>query len=100
MDNNLTDKDLVSIPFFEHQEVVTRQERHIVRLLIALVMVVILLFVSNLIWLHKWSQFDFASDDIEVTSEYEGNANYIGGDGDITNGNDKSTQSSDDETQR
>lgn len=47
-------------------------ERHIKRLLIALLLAVIMLFVSNLAWLHFWSQFDISGEYVEDGYYQEG----------------------------
>ena len=52
--------------------------------LIVLAVTIALLFASNMAWLLFLNQFDFAGD--TTTQEAEGDANYIGNNGDITNG--------------
>lgn len=49
-----------------------------------ILILLILLFASNMLWLYEWTQYDY----VTVSTEGGGNANYIGRDGDITNGND------------
>ena len=73
------------IPYIAFEAEMARHERTIKRLLIALVVAVALLFVSNVAWLFFFNQFDYATD--TVTQELDtGNANYIGEDGNINNG--------------
>ena len=52
--------------------------------IIALLAIIIL--ISNLAWLWFFNQFDISDSVVTVDSESEGHANYIGNDGDITNG--------------
>lgn len=73
------------IPYIAFETEMARHERTIKRLLIALVVAVALLFASNVAWLCFFNQFDYATD--TVTQELDaGNANYIGADGTINNG--------------
>lgn len=63
-------------------------ERMVRRLWIALIIVVVLTCASNAAWLYAWCQYDYYSEEvvIDVNSDDGGNANYIGNDGDIYNG--------------
>ena len=63
--------------------------------LIAIVIVCIcLLFASNAAWLYCWMQYDYSSKEtiVDVNSDDGGNANYIGNDGDIVNGESDRTE--------
>lgn len=55
------------------------------RIFVVLIATLIMLFASNLAWLYVFNQYEFQS--YELNSEDGGNANFIGNDGDITNGN-------------
>ena len=73
------------IPYISFEAEMARHERTIKRLLTALVAAIILLFASNVAWLWFFNQFDYAVE--TVTQELDsGNANYIGADGTINNG--------------
>lgn len=65
-----------------------RQERRERRLIIALIVSIILLFVCNCVWVYAWMQYDYSSEEIIVEQDAQdgGNANYIGNNGDINNG--------------
>ena len=65
-----------------------RNERNIKRLIIALIVSIAAIFASNAAWLYAWCQYDYSSEEtvIEIDSTDGGNANYIGNDGDIYNG--------------
>lgn len=83
------------ISYFTFEAVMAREERHIRRLTIALVIAIIGIVVCNMAWLYAWMQFDYS----DVDSGYEvsldssgGNANYIGNRGLILNGEDQSTE--------
>lgn len=75
------------VPYIVFESAQARSERHIKRITIALIVAVILIFLSNALWLNAWMQYDY-SDDLEYVSvdAGEGTANYVGNDGDITNG--------------
>lgn len=77
------------VPYIVHEAAEARAERHIKRLIIALVVSVVLLFASNAMWLWAWMQYDFEDEtgtfSVDVDAG-EGIANYIGQDGDIVNG--------------
>lgn len=71
-------------------------ERITKRLVIALVITITLLFASNCVWLYAWMQYDYSSststETVTVDSK-DGVANYIGNNGDITNGTDNGKES-------
>lgn len=74
------------IPFIVYEATIARMERHIKRLWIALIVAIVLIFISNIAWLAYINQYDFES--YEISTDGGGNANYIGNDGDIYNGKD------------
>lgn len=85
MDN----QDVKTVPYIVFESEAARHERHIKRLIGALIFAIMLLFVSNVIWLHAWMQYDYTTETEEYSVDLdagEGNANYIGQDGDIVNG--------------
>lgn len=58
---------------------------------IIIIILIVLLAATNGAWLIAWNQYDYSSSEtqqIDVDAK-GGNANYIGGNGDITNGEDK-----------
>lgn len=75
--------DANSIRYF-YESAQARAERTIKRLIIALIMTIILLFLSNVIWLRYWGQYDFeeisyAQDGTGLNSinfGRQGNLNY------------------------
>lgn len=78
MNNN---KDISYIVF---EGEMARSERHIKRLWITVIVTILLLAACNIAWIIYIHQFDVES--YQVSTEGGGNANYIGNDGDITNG--------------
>ena len=84
-----------SVPYIAYEEAAVIAERHIKRLIFALVFAIFLIFINNAIWLYAWMQYDYESTStqtIDVDGK-EGNANYIGNDGSIVNGENSSKNS-------
>lgn len=81
MDNKL------EVPYIVYEGEQARHERTIKRLIIALVVAIALIFLSNAAWLLYISGFDVTDGSISVETQ-DGIANYIGQNGDITNGED------------
>lgn len=80
----------LTVPYIVHEEAQAKAERTIKRLIIALITSIILLFATNVLWIWNNSQYDFVDSEVNVDTEGEGNANYIGQDGDIYNGTNNS----------
>lgn len=57
-----------SVPYFVYEGQAARHERAIKRLLLALVLAVLLIVVSNLAWLWAWCQYDYESSDTTTTT--------------------------------
>lgn len=83
--------DKQMIPFVVMESVMTRNERTIRNLITALVITILLLFVSNAIWVYEWTRYDYSSESVDMDTE-NGTANYIGESGDISYGMDKSEE--------
>lgn len=85
MDNN------ANVPYAVYEGSQVRDERTIKRLIAVIIVLIVLLFASNMAWLYAWRSYDYSSEEqiVSVDGE-EGIANYIGNDGDIINGEDSS----------
>jgi len=80
-----------SVPYFAHEGMMARNERTIKRLVIALIISIVLIFASNALWLYCWMQYDYVGSESTVDIDgKDGIANYIGNNGDISNGTDNS----------
>jgi hypothetical protein len=91
--NNCKDND--QIPQHSKEELAFAfLERMVKRLWIALIICIALIFASNAAWLYCWMQYDYSSEEtiVDVNSDDGGNANYIGNDGDIVNGESDRTE--------
>ena len=55
---------------------------------IIIIILIVLLAATNGAWLYAWNQYDYSSSEskVEVKADGDSNANYVGGNGDITNG--------------
>ena len=79
-----TEKEPKDVPYIVFEGEQARNERHIKKLIIALIIAIVVIFASNALWLYFWNQYEYES--YSITSDGDSNANYIGNDGDIYNG--------------
>ena len=77
-----------NVPYIVHEAAMARNERNVKRMIVALIAAIALLFASNALWLLAWTSYDYSSEEVIIDSQDGGNANYIGNDGDIVNGED------------
>lgn len=85
MDNN----DMISMSRIAFERMQAKDERNDRWRNIIILVLIILLVVTNAMWLVAWNQYDYVETDdfsVDVDSGDGGNANYIGNDGDINNG--------------
>lgn len=61
------------------------------RLFICIIVLIVILFASNLAWLYAWIQYDYESVSVEQSSDSDGDCNFIGEGGDISYGLPEST---------
>lgn len=66
---------------------------------IFILVLIILLVVTNAMWLVAWNQYDYVDDyyEVDMDSGDGGYANYVGNDGDITYGSNNSSQENENE---
>lgn len=74
------DKD---IPYIVFESVQTKNDILVRRLVKALVLTVILLFISNAAWLYAWCQYDYTGTETTYSQDGEG-LNIIGDSNDVT----------------
>lgn len=82
----MENKDNIIMSRIAFERMQAKDERNDLWRNITIIVLVVLLVVTNLMWLVAWNQYDYVDDEIMVNSEDEGVANYIGNDGDINNG--------------
>lgn len=81
------ENEQLTVPYIVHESAMARSERHIRRLVIALIVAIVMMVISNLAWLYMWNSYEYVGDSSQVTVDSNtGDANYIGDDGDIING--------------
>ena len=73
--------DKKDVPYIVFESELARFERIIKRLCLLLVMLIILLFASNLAWLYAWNQYDYETVETqEIQADQDGKGvNIIGG---------------------
>lgn len=76
------DDKRLEVPYIVYEGEQARHERTVKRLIIALVVAVVVIFLSNAVWLLYLSGFDVSDSSISVETQ-DGIANFIGQDGDI-----------------
>jgi len=79
----------IVIPYIAYEIAEAKNERLIKRLIIALVITIILMFITNVFWIHEFCSYDYLAEETTVDADY-GTANYIGQDGDIVYGTNNS----------
>lgn len=84
------EEKMITIPYIVYETAETRHERREKRLLWVIAGVVVLLFLSNMAWLWVFQSYDYVSEEVVIDNNDGGNANYVGNDGDINNGEDTS----------
>ena len=84
------------VSYLIYEATQARNERAVKRLVTALIITIVLMFASNAIWLYAWTQYDYIETEeelkVHISTEGGGDANYIGNDGDILNGENNSKQ--------
>ncbi len=83
MENN--DNIVMSRIAFERMQ--SKDERNDKWRNLTIIILIVLLVITNAMWLWAWNQYDYVDEYTEVDSG-EGDINYIGNNGDITNGED------------
>lgn len=78
-----------NIPYIVYESAQSKNERTVKRLVIALVIAIALIFISNLAWLYAWSQYDYESSETSTTYTQDGyGTNIIGDMNEVDNGAD------------
>lgn len=87
-------KKNIGVPFVVYEAEMDRQERRFRRLIWIVIVLIAAIVIMNGAWLYAWMQYDYVS--YEAVTDAGGDANVIGNDGDIYNGDSK-TQETDSE---
>ena len=87
----MNDKEMINVPFVVYESATEKADRQQKRLIIIIAILIGLLFLSNVAWVIAWCSYDYVDEyTVDVDADDGGNANYIGGDGDINNGSSNS----------
>ena len=65
------------IPYIVYESSQAAAERYIKRLIIALIISIALLFISNFIWLKAWTSYDYTSESETTTYSQDGQGTNI-----------------------
>ena len=84
------EEKIMTVPYIVHQSAAARQERQIRRMWIVVLVLIGALIGTNLAWIIYENSFEevITTEEIIVDADGNGNANYIGQDGNIYNGED------------
>lgn len=75
-----------SVPFIVYEGEQARNERNLKRLVTALIIAIVLIFVSNAVWLYAWMQYDYLYENTTYSYEQDGlGTNIIGDRNRVTN---------------
>ncbi len=73
-----------SVPYIVYEAEAARHERHTKRLVIAIIIAIIAIFINNAIWLWAWMQYDYAGEETVYTQDGQG-TNIIGSSNEVVN---------------
>ena len=73
------ENEQLTVPYIVHESAMARNERHIRRLVIALIIAFIMIVASNLAWLYVWNSYEYVGDS-ETTYSQDGEGVNIMGD--------------------
>ena len=91
MENN--DNIVMSRIAFERMQ--SKDERNDKWRNLTIIILIVLLVATNAMWLWAWNQYDYVDTEeysVDLDADDGGNANYIGNDGDIYNGESNSNK--------
>lgn len=71
------DNEQMTVPYIVFEGSMARSERHIKRLVIALIIAVVMIAVTNIAWLILWNSYEYVGDSTSYSQDGEG-VNIIG----------------------
>lgn len=77
---------MTDVPYIVFESEMVRLERIIKKLFVLIVVLIVLLFGTNIYWIWYESQFEEVVTTEVTQDNADGINNYVGNDGDITNG--------------
>lgn len=82
-----------NVPYIAYESAQARSERHIRRMLAALIVAVVLMFLSNALWLWAWVQYDYTSETTTTETTYQQDGQGLNIIGDSNNVTDQARES-------
>lgn len=73
------DNEQMTVPYIVFEGSMARSERHIKRLVIALIIAVVMIAVTNIAWLYVWNSYEYVGDSTSYSQDGEG-VNIMGND--------------------
>ena len=73
------ENEQLTVPYIVHESAMARNERHIKRLVIALIVAVVMIAVTNIAWLYVWNSYEYVGGS-ETTYSQDGEGVNIMGD--------------------
>ena len=89
MENN---NDNITMSRIAFERMQAKDERNDMWRNIIIIILIALLAITNGMWLYEWNQYEYVATDIDVDAGESGDANYIGNDGNIYNGEDQESE--------
>lgn len=77
--------EMKSVPYIVYESAEARSERHIKRLILALVFSILVGLITNIAWLWTWNQYDYTSETETRTFVQDGEGLNIIGDSNEVN---------------
>lgn len=87
---NTNDNITMSRIAFERMQ--AKDERNDMWRNIIIIILIALLALTNGMWMYEWNQYEYVATDTDVDAGDSGDANYIGNDGNIYNGEDQESE--------
>lgn len=72
------DNEQMTVPYIVFEGSMARSERHIKRLVIALIIAVVMIAVTNIAWLILWNSYEYVGDSETTYSQDGEGVNIIG----------------------
>ena len=70
-------EEQITVPYIVYESAMARSERHIRRLVIALIISIVMIVVTNIAWLYVWNSYEYVSEETTYSQDGEG-VNIIG----------------------
>lgn len=88
---NIESKDSVStpVPYIVHEAAMARAERQHKRIWIACIVLAVIVFASNALWLWAWQSYEYTSETEEAVYTYQqdgSGVNVVGNGNEVQNG--------------